>query len=234
MPVSKPLIFSSRRLWSFWSSAKPTLRSLLISTMARSVRVTIPCGAASASGARSVAPVMASLPWLVAATVMPCPPPASSGLFRPSAGAPCARVRTVPAGVPPAWDARRGAVSGVEGRAGHSLRVGAAQSLAGAGASLVEMQTVGRWKAPAMPARYARAACGTRRRRTPSLRRRGVARRAKEAAHGAPSASGSLPPASNAKPWRPYGRAGAAVRSIKASSARMASVCRRASASAAA
>lgn len=25
MPVSKPLIFSSRRLWSFWSSAKPTL-----------------------------------------------------------------------------------------------------------------------------------------------------------------------------------------------------------------
>ncbi len=54
--------------------------------------------------------------------------------------------------------ARRAAAAGVEGRvSGHSLRVGAAQSLAGAGASLVEMQTVGRWKAPTMPARYARA-----------------------------------------------------------------------------
>ena len=54
--------------------------------------------------------------------------------------------------------ARRAEAAGVEGRvSGHSLRVGAAQSLAGAGASLVEMQTVGRWKAPTMPARYARA-----------------------------------------------------------------------------
>ena len=40
---------------------------------------------------------------------------------------------------------------------GHSLRVGASQSLAGAGAGLVELQTVGRWKSPLMPARYARA-----------------------------------------------------------------------------
>ncbi len=40
---------------------------------------------------------------------------------------------------------------------GHSLRVGSAQSLARAGAGLVEMQTVGRWKSPGMPARYARA-----------------------------------------------------------------------------
>lgn len=47
--------------------------------------------------------------------------------------------------------------AGIEGRvSGHSLRVGAAQSLAAAGAGLVEMQTAGRWDAPAMPARYAR------------------------------------------------------------------------------
>ena len=41
-----------------------------------------------------------------------------------------------------------------EGRvSGHSLRVGGAQSLAAAGASIVEMQTAGRWQSPsiAMP-----------------------------------------------------------------------------------
>ena len=41
---------------------------------------------------------------------------------------------------------------------GHSLRVGSAQSLAIAGASLVDMQMAGRWKSPTMPAHYARAA----------------------------------------------------------------------------
>lgn len=52
----------------------------------------------------------------------------------------------------------RAKAAGVEGEVGsHSLRVGAAQSLAAAGASVVEMQTVGRWKSPTMPARYARA-----------------------------------------------------------------------------
>ena len=41
---------------------------------------------------------------------------------------------------------RRARDAGVEGRAsGHSLRIGAAQSLAAAGASVVEMQTAGRW-----------------------------------------------------------------------------------------
>ena len=39
---------------------------------------------------------------------------------------------------------------------GHSLRVGSAQSLAAQGASLVEMQTAGRWQSPAMPGHYAR------------------------------------------------------------------------------
>ena len=47
--------------------------------------------------------------------------------------------------------------AGVKGRiSGHSLRVGSAQSLAAAGASLVEMQLAGRWRSPVMPGRYAR------------------------------------------------------------------------------
>ena len=46
--------------------------------------------------------------------------------------------------------------TGVAGRvSGHSLRVGGAQSLATAGASLVEMQLAGRWSSPVMPGRYA-------------------------------------------------------------------------------
>ena len=50
----------------------------------------------------------------------------------------------------------RCSAAGVEGRiSGHSLRVGSAQSLAAAGAGLVEMQQAGRWQSPTMPARYA-------------------------------------------------------------------------------
>ena len=49
---------------------------------------------------------------------------------------------------------RRARAAGVEGRvSGHSLRIGAAQSLAAAGASVVEMQTAGRWTSPTMPGR---------------------------------------------------------------------------------
>lgn len=52
----------------------------------------------------------------------------------------------------------RAKAAGITGRiSGHSLRVGAAQSLVQAGASLVECQIAGRWKSPAMPAHYARA-----------------------------------------------------------------------------
>ena len=48
--------------------------------------------------------------------------------------------------------------AGVEGFiSGHSLRVGTAVSLAQSGASLVDMQTAGRWNDPKMPAHYARA-----------------------------------------------------------------------------
>ena len=51
---------------------------------------------------------------------------------------------------------QRAKAAGVDGRvSGHSLRVGGAQSLANAGASLVEMQVAGRWRSPAMPALYA-------------------------------------------------------------------------------
>ena len=51
----------------------------------------------------------------------------------------------------------RAAAAGVKGRvSGHSLRVGSAQSLASAGAGLVELQQAGRWSSPSMPAHYAR------------------------------------------------------------------------------
>ena len=47
--------------------------------------------------------------------------------------------------------------AGVSGRvSGHSLRVGAAQSLISAGAMLPELQQAGRWRSPSMPAHYAR------------------------------------------------------------------------------
>ena len=45
----------------------------------------------------------------------------------------------------------------VEKVSGHSARIGSAVSLAQAGASLVDIQTAGRWKDPGMPAHYARA-----------------------------------------------------------------------------
>ena len=53
---------------------------------------------------------------------------------------------------------RRAKAAGVSGRvSGHSLRVGAAQSLARRGAGLVAMQKAGRWVSPDMPARYTRS-----------------------------------------------------------------------------
>ena len=58
---------------------------------------------------------------------------------------------------------RRAAEAGIEGRvSGQSLRVGGAQSLAAAGASVVEMQTAGRWQSPSMPGRYAWGQLATR------------------------------------------------------------------------
>ena len=57
----------------------------------------------------------------------------------------------------------RAAAIGIEGRvSGHSLRVGGAQSLAAGGASIVEMQTAGRWQSPAMPGHYARGQLAAR------------------------------------------------------------------------
>ena len=51
---------------------------------------------------------------------------------------------------------RRARDAGVKGRIiGNRLRVGGAQSLAAAGASLAEMQLAGRWRSPVMPVRYA-------------------------------------------------------------------------------
>ena len=52
----------------------------------------------------------------------------------------------------------RATQAGLEGWiSGHSLRVGAAESLAENGATLVDMQMAGRWKDPSMPAHYARS-----------------------------------------------------------------------------
>ena len=53
---------------------------------------------------------------------------------------------------------KRADAAGVKGFiSGHSLRVGSAVSLAQAGASVVDMQVVGRWKSAQMPAHYAKA-----------------------------------------------------------------------------
>ena len=52
---------------------------------------------------------------------------------------------------------QRAAAAGIVGRiSGHSLRVGAVQSLVAAGATLVELQQAGDWKSPRMPGHYAR------------------------------------------------------------------------------
>ena len=68
---------------------------------------------------------------------------------------------------------RRAAEAGIEGRvSGHSLRVGGAQSLAAAGASIVEMQTADRWQSPSIPGRYARGQLAVRdRHRSEPVRR---------------------------------------------------------------
>ena len=58
---------------------------------------------------------------------------------------------------------QRAAAAGVEGKvSSHSLRVGSAQSLAAAGAGLVDMQQAGRWASPAMPGHYARGQLAAR------------------------------------------------------------------------
>lgn len=58
---------------------------------------------------------------------------------------------------------RRAKEAGLKGRfSGHSLRIGAAQSLAKAGAGLVDMQTAGRWTSPAMPGHYVRTQLAAR------------------------------------------------------------------------
>ena len=52
----------------------------------------------------------------------------------------------------------RADIAGVAGFiSGHSLRVGSAVSLAQARASVVDMQTPGRWKSSQMPTHYAKA-----------------------------------------------------------------------------
>ena len=53
---------------------------------------------------------------------------------------------------------RSGQAAGIEGFiSGHSLQVGSAVSLAQSGATLVNMQTAGRWGETKLPAHYAKA-----------------------------------------------------------------------------
>ncbi len=52
---------------------------------------------------------------------------------------------------------RRAEAAGIKRASGHSFRVGAAQSLAAAGASVVDMQNAGRWADPRMPSHYSAA-----------------------------------------------------------------------------
>ena len=54
------------------------------------------------------------------------------------------------------------AAAGIDRASGHSLRVGAAVSMAQRGASLVAMQQAGGWRSPDMPAHYARQASASR------------------------------------------------------------------------
>ena len=57
---------------------------------------------------------------------------------------------------------RAAVIDSLSGRvSGHSLRVGAAQSLAAAGASIADMQAAGRWKSQAMPGYYSRGQLAT-------------------------------------------------------------------------
>ena len=80
----------------------------------------------------------------------------SGPLFRPVKGGAIETARLGPGAVR-ATIKRRADQAGIDRRvSGHSLRVGAAQSLAERGVSLVELQVIGRWTSPAMPGRYVR------------------------------------------------------------------------------
>ena len=77
-------------------------------------------------------------------------------LFRPVKGATVQAAR-LGTGAVRAAIKRRAAEAGIARRvSGHSLRVGATQSLAERGVSLTELQVIGRWTSPAMPGRYVR------------------------------------------------------------------------------
>ncbi|MDE2900580.1 MAG: tyrosine-type recombinase/integrase [Chloroflexota bacterium] len=80
----------------------------------------------------------------------------SGPLFRPVPGCRIGETRLGAAAIR-AVIKRRAKQAGITGRvSGHSLRVGAAQSLVEKGASLVDLQVAGRWKSPSMPAYYVR------------------------------------------------------------------------------
>ncbi|MDE0419924.1 MAG: tyrosine-type recombinase/integrase [Gammaproteobacteria bacterium] len=80
----------------------------------------------------------------------------SGPLFRPVPGRRIGETRLSPDAIRAAIK-RRAKQAGITRRvSGHSLRVGAAQSLVEEGASLVDLQVAGRWKSSSMPAYYVR------------------------------------------------------------------------------
>ena len=80
----------------------------------------------------------------------------SGPLFRPVPGCRFGETRLGPDAIRAAIK-RRAKQAGITRRvSGHSLRVGAAQSLVEEGASLVDLQVAGRWKSSSMPAYYVR------------------------------------------------------------------------------
>ena len=80
----------------------------------------------------------------------------SGPLFRPVPGRRIGETRLGAAAIC-AVIKRRAKQAGITRRvSGHSLRVGAAQSLVAEGASLVDVQVAGRWKSSSMPAYYVR------------------------------------------------------------------------------
>ena len=80
----------------------------------------------------------------------------SGPLFRPIPGRHVGKTRLCAAAIC-AVIKRRAKQAGIARCvSGHSLRVGAAQSLVEEGASLVDLQVAGRWKSPSMPAYYVR------------------------------------------------------------------------------
>lgn len=95
--------------------------------------------------------------WIQAIESSLGPPDPSSPLFRPIRRGGHIQTKSLTAHATRRIIKNNAEAAGLSGRfSGHSLRVGTAQSLARLGATLPQLQTVGRWKSARMPAQYCR------------------------------------------------------------------------------